>query len=173
VDCYGADGDSLASVVGDLLRRSHQTLAVAESCTGGGLGQLLTAIPGSSDYFWGGVIAYDNRVKEKVLQVQPQTLVQAGAVSAATAEQMAIGVKAVLGTDWGLSITGIAGPTGATEGKPVGLVYVGLAAPDSTVMAQAYRLGDRGRDWVRQVSACSALDLLRRSLLARVESDRA
>jgi nicotinamide-nucleotide amidase len=165
LDCYGADRDSLASVVGDLLRRSGQTLAVAESCTGGGLGQMLTAITGSSDYFWGGVISYDNHIKEKVLQVSPKTLAQDGAVSAATAEQMALGVKTLLGTDWGLSITGIAGPTGGTAQKPVGLVYVGLAQPDGQVISQVHQYGDRGRDWVRQVSACGALDLLRRVML--------
>lgn len=165
IDCYGADTDSLASVVGDLLRTRGETLAVAESCTGGGLGQMLTGVSGSSHYFWGGVIAYDNRVKTKVLGVDPQAIDREGAVSAIVAEQMAIGVKQRLGTDWGVSITGIAGPGGGSESKPVGLVYIGVASPSGSVTALPYRFGDRGREWVRQVSACSALDQLRRQLL--------
>jgi nicotinamide-nucleotide amidase len=165
---YGTDDDSLASVVGDLLKASGQTLAVAESCTGGGLGQALTAIPGSSSYFWGGVIAYDNRVKEKVLGVSDRDLATEGAVSATVAEQMATGVRDRLSTDWGISITGIAGPDGGTVEKPVGLVYIGLARPDGSVSHQRYLFGDlRGREMVRWMSANAALDLLRRNLLQR------
>ncbi|MFN7660168.1 MAG: nicotinamide-nucleotide amidohydrolase family protein, partial [Dolichospermum sp.] len=115
LDYYGADNDTLASVVGNLLRSSGETLSVAESCTGGGGGQMLTEIPGSSDYFWGGVIAYDNSVKVGLLGVNPEDLEKFGAVSGTVAEQMAIGIKNRLSTTWGLSITGIAGPTGGTE----------------------------------------------------------
>jgi nicotinamide-nucleotide amidase len=163
---YGTDDESLASVVGNLLQASGQTLAVAESCTGGGLGQALTAIPGSSGYFWGGVIAYDNRVKENVLGVSGADLATEGAVSATVAEQMATGVRDRLKTDWGISITGIAGPDGGTVEKPVGLVYIGFARPDGSVTHQRYLFGDsRGRDMVRLMSANAALDLLRRNLL--------
>jgi nicotinamide-nucleotide amidase len=163
-DCYGADQDSLASVVGDLLRTSGGTLAVAESCTGGGLGQALTTVAGSSSYFWGGVIAYDNAVKEQVLGVSPTDLQRYGAVSAVVAEQMAVGVRDRLGTTWGVSITGIAGPDGGTADKPVGLVYVGVAGPTG-VTAQEHRFGGgRGREWVRHLSTCAALDHLRRVL---------
>ena len=109
---YGQDDESLASVVGDLLLARSQTLSVAESCTGGGLGQLITATPGSSSYFWGGVISYDNRVKQAVLEVSEQDLVQKGAVSEEVAIAMAQGVRRRLGTDWGISITGVAGPGG-------------------------------------------------------------
>ena len=165
-DCYGADDDSLPSVVGDLLLRHQQTVAVAESCTGGGLGQLLTEIAGSSAYFYGGVIAYDNAVKVKLLQVDGATLEAEGAVSAIVAEQMALGVKTLLKTDWALSITGIAGPGGSTATKPVGLVYIGLAMPRGKVTSYRHEFsGYRGRDWVRQLSALSALDVLRRNLL--------
>ncbi len=165
-DCFGLDEDSLASVVGQLLRDRQQTLAVAESCTGGGLGQRLTEIPGSSDYFLGGVIAYDNRVKETLLQVDSDLLETEGAVSGSVAEQMAIGVQSCLGTSWGISITGIAGPGGGTPTKPVGLVYIGIASPDGQVFHVPYQAGStRGRESIRDVSASTALDLLRRQLL--------
>ncbi|MFN6218156.1 MAG: competence/damage-inducible protein A, partial [Aphanizomenon sp.] len=146
LDYYGANDDTLASVVGNLLRSSGETLSIAESCTGGGLGQMLTEIPGSSDYFWGGVIAYDNSVKIGLLGVNPEDLEKFGAVSATVAEQMAAGVKNRLSTTWGLSITGIAGPTGGTETKPVGLVYIGLAGPGDEVTSFEHHLGTiRGR----------------------------
>jgi nicotinamide-nucleotide amidase len=167
LDCFGADGDTLAFVVGDLLRSQQATLAVAESCTGGGLGAMITAVPGSSTYFLGGVISYDNTVKTGLLGVNLDDLAQQGAVSATVAEQMALGVKTRLGTTWGLSITGIAGPDGGTEAKPVGLVYIGIAGPDG-VRSVEYQFGPaRDRDWIRRLSACSALDLLRRLLLPR------
>lgn len=165
IDCYGADEDSLASVVGELLLETGTTLSVAESCTGGGLGQMLTKISGSSSYFMGGIISYDNSVKERLLGVDAIALEQQGAVSAIVAQQMAQGVRSQLNTTWGVSITGIAGPGGATPTKPVGLVYIGLAGPDNQVISFENRFGDRGRDWVRHVSACSALDYLRRQLL--------
>ncbi|SRR5579883_302664 len=168
LDYYGADDDTLASVVGQLLRESGETLSVAESCTGGGLGQMLTEISGSSDYFWGGVISYDNLAKVALLGVNPEDLAKFGAVSATVAEQMAIGVKTRLGTAWALSITGIAGPTGGTETKPVGLVYIGLASPNGKVESFEYRFGvGRSRSFIRHLSSCSALDLLRRKLLIR------
>ncbi|MEM6714356.1 MAG: competence/damage-inducible protein A [Cyanobacteria bacterium P01_D01_bin.6] len=162
---YGDDDATLASVVGDQLRQQGQTLAVAESCTGGGLGQMLTTVAGSSDYFMGGVISYDNAVKIDLLGVHPESLAAEGAVSEPVACQMAAGVRARLGTDWGIGITGVAGPGGGTEAKPVGLVYIGLAGPDRRVFSHPFRFGNlRGRDWIRHLSCCSALDLLRRSL---------
>jgi nicotinamide-nucleotide amidase len=165
LDFYGVNDDTLASVVGQLLKASGETLSVAESCTGGGLGQILTEIPGSSDYFWGGVISYDNSVKSRLLGVNPEDLNKFGAVSAIVAEQMAIGVKTHLSTTWGLSITGIAGPSGGTDTKPVGLVYIGLAGPKDEVASFEYKFGvTRGRTLIRHVSANAALDLLRRRL---------
>ncbi len=166
IDCYGKDEDSLASVAGQLLQQAGQTVSVAESCTGGGLGHAFTAISGSSRYFWGGIIAYDNAVKVGLLDVNPTDLEQFGAVSSVVAEQMAAGVKAKLNTSWGISLTGIAGPDGGTEEKPVGLVYIGIASPDGTVESIECRFGGRrGRDWVRRVSVSTALDQLRRRLL--------
>jgi nicotinamide-nucleotide amidase len=162
---YGTDEDTLASVVGALLQAKGQTLAVAESCTGGGLGRMLTDIPGSSEYFMGGVISYANRVKVELLGVNADDLVAEGAVSEIVARQMAAGVKSKLGTDWGVSITGVAGPGGGTETKPVGLVYIGIASPDGSVEGIKYQLGSqRERELIRQMSASQTLDLLRRRL---------
>ncbi|BAZ42902.1 competence/damage-inducible protein CinA [Calothrix sp. NIES-4101] len=166
LDYYGANNDTLASVVGDLLRQTGETVSVAESCTGGYLGQMLTENSGSSDYFWGGVISYDNSVKVGMLGVNPNDLDKHGAVSSIVAEQMAIGVKTRLGTTWGISITGIAGPNGGSETKPVGLVYIGLAAPNGNVYSFENQFGAmRGRSLIRHFSACTALDILRRKLI--------
>jgi nicotinamide-nucleotide amidase len=166
LDYYGNDKDTLASVVGELLRTAKATISVAESCTGGGLGQMLTENSGSSDYFWGGVISYDNSAKIKLLGVNPEDIEKHGAVSGTVAEQMAVGVKNSLGTTWGLSITGVAGPTGGSETKPVGLVYIGLAGPNGEVKSFENMFGaTRGRGLIRHFSACTALDLLRRRLL--------
>ena len=162
---YGDNNDTLASVVGDLLRTQKQTLSVAESCTGGGLGQMITAVSGSSQYFSGGIISYDNVVKTGLLGVNPSTLETEGAVSGQVACQMAAGVRTRLETDWGIGITGIAGPTGGSEEKPVGLVYIGIAGPNDRVESRAYRFGNlRGREWIRHLSCCSALDDLRRAI---------
>ena len=164
LDYYGADENTLASVVGQLLLAAGETLSVAESCTGGGLGQMLTEISGSSSYFWGGVISYDNSVKIGLLGVNPEDLAKFGAVSSIVAEQMAVGVRSRLGTTWGLSITGIAGPNGGTDTKPVGLVYIGLAGSNE-VESFEYRFGTaRGRSLIRHLSSCNALDNLRRKL---------
>lgn len=166
LDYFGADDDTLPAVVGELLRRQKQTLSVAESCTGGGLGEIITQIAGSSDYFWGGVISYDNRVKVALLDVNEQDLNNVGAVSAIVAQQMALGVQKRLTTDWGISITGIAGPGGGSETKPVGLVYIGLASPEGKVTVSEHRFGEnRDRLTIRQISAYTALDRLRRNLL--------
>ena len=167
LDYYGRDHDTLASVVGQLLQQTHSTLAVAESCTGGGLGQMITSVAGSSSYFRGGIIAYENGVKTALLAVNPSDLEQWGAVSESVAQQMALGVRSQLNTTWGLSITGIAGPDGGTETKPVGLVYMGLAGPDEQAISFKFLFGHaRGREWIQRVSASSALDVLRRQLLS-------
>jgi nicotinamide-nucleotide amidase len=165
IDCFGADEASLSSVIGQLLNQRQETLAVAESCTGGGLGAMLTESAGSSSYFQGGIIAYANAVKAQILGVSAADLAQHGAVSEIVAQQMAQGVRDRLGTTWGLSITGVAGPDGGTPEKPVGCVYIGLAGPQGA-SAKHYQFGDRGRDWVRRVSACSALDQLRRACIS-------
>jgi nicotinamide-nucleotide amidase len=168
LDYFGSDDDTLASVVGQLLTKFSQTLSVAESCTGGGLGSMLTSVAGSSDYFRGGVISYDNGVKASLLNVQPSDLEKWGAVSKVVAMQMAAGVRSLLSTSWGLSITGIAGPGGGSETKPVGLVYMGLAKPDGHVECYKYQFGqNHSRAFIRHLSACHALDQLRRRLLVK------
>jgi nicotinamide-nucleotide amidase len=165
---YGSDDETLARVVGRLLLNAGGTLSVAESCTGGKLGQMLTDVPGSSEYFWGGAIAYDNRVKISLLDVNPADLDDHGAVSHPIAQQMASGICQRLGTTWGLSITGIAGPGGGTVDKPIGLVYIGLARSDGWVESWEYRCGaTHDRAWIRHVSSCHALDRLRLQLLDR------
>ncbi|MGB3788238.1 MAG: competence/damage-inducible protein A [Phormidesmis sp.] len=165
--CYGQDDEALADAVGRLLGARSQTLSVAESCTGGSLGGLITAVPGSSSYFWGGVISYDNRVKQQVLGVDEAVLIRCGAVSAEVAAAMASGVRDRLGTDWALSITGIAGPGGGSAEKPVGLVYIGLASAQGIKTEKHLFGSEASRDLIRQRSACSALNLLRMELLNR------
>ena len=163
--CFGSDDQSLASVVLELLRQRKQTLAVAESCTGGGLGAELTAIPGSSDVLLGGVIAYSNALKQDLLDVSCQLLEQFGAVSDPVAQAMAEGVRRLTGSDWSMAVTGIAGPGGGTADKPVGLVHIAVAGPDGC-SSQPIRLGEmRGREWVRIVSAGEALNRLRLRLM--------
>ena len=127
---------------------------------------MLTTVSGSSQYFIGGVISYDNRVKTDLLKVDSQDLADKGAVSAVVAEQMAVGVQNLLGTTWGLSITGIAGPDGGSDDKPVGLVYIGVAKENGTVKSFEFRFGQtKDRPLIRHLSLCSALDCLRLQLL--------
>lgn len=166
INYFGADDETLASVVGKLLVAKGETLSVAESCTGGGLGQMLTTVSGSSAYFQGGVISYANAVKTGLLNVNSQDLETQGAVSATVAEQMAKEVRSHLATTWGISITGVAGPDGGSEAKPVGLVYIGLAHQSSAVQSFEYRFGaTKDRALIRHLSSCTALDCLRRQLL--------
>ena len=161
-DCYGRDGDTLEAVVGRLLRERSLSLAVAESCTGGLVGHRITSIPGSSAYFERGVMVYSNRAKEEMLGVDEAILRTQGAVSAPCAEAMVRGVCARSGAACGLSITGIAGPDGATPTKPVGTVFIGLAVGED-VSSRRFRFhGDRAS--VKWQSSVMALDMLRRKL---------
>ena len=165
--CYGVDDDSLASVVLALLRRADQRMAVAESCTGGALGAALTAVPGASDVFGGGVIAYSNQIKALLLGVPVAILDVHGAVSDPVVIAMAEGVRDRFACDWGIAISGVAGPAGGTPEKPVGLVHIAVAGPDGT-QAASERFGDRrGRAAIQQLSVIRALDRLRLRLLAR------
>src|SRR4051794_10351081 len=161
--------DTLESVVGDLLRAAGATLTAAESCTGGLFSQRITAVAGSSDYFLGGAVTYSNELKTQLVGVPPELLAAHGAVSEPVARAMAAGVRAALGSDYGVGITGVAGPGGGTPEKPVGTVHVAVAGPDAAggdgVNHRALRLpGDRER--VRRFSAQIALEMLRRRLLA-------
>ncbi len=160
---YGADDESLEAVVGRELDRGKWTLSVAESCTGGLVSNLLTHVPGSSAYFDRAVVAYSNRAKMDLLGVSPATLRTRGAVSEETALDMASGVRRASRTQLGLSVTGIAGPGGGTRAKPVGLVYVGLAAGRQS-WAFRFRFPG-GRRAVKLRSARAALNVLRLYLL--------
>lgn len=152
----------LETVVGDLLRQAKRTVAAAESCTGGWIAKALTDVAGSSDYFRAGVVAYSNASKTALLGVNETTLERFGAVSAAVAEQMAVGVRGLAEADYGLATTGIAGPAGGSQDKPVGLVYIALAGPDG-VQSRELRLPG-GRDLVRLRTTRLAMDWLRRTL---------
>ncbi|ELR99226.1 competence/damage-inducible protein A [Gloeocapsa sp. PCC 73106] len=165
LDYCGSDEDTLASVVGKLLTQRQETISVAESCTGGGIGQLLTSVGGSSAYFSGGIISYDNSLKIQLLGVKAQDLAEFGAVSPEVAQQMALNVKHRLNTHWGLSVTGIAGPEGGTTSKPVGLVYFGFADPYDQVDCLVFHFGpDKDRETIRYLSVHYAIDQLRRKL---------
>lgn len=162
--CFGVDEQSLAEVVLQQLRLRGQTVAVAESCTGGGLGAALAAVPGASDVFLGGVIAYANGVKQALLGVPAELLQAHGAVSDPVAQSMAEGARRVTGADWGLAITGVAGPGGGSDEKPVGLVHLAIAGPDGC-SSEGVRFGtSRGRTWIQALSAGEALNRLRLQL---------
>ena len=157
---YGVDAETLEEVVGRMLREAGLTLAVAESCTGGLLGGRLTNVPGSSDYFHGGIISYSNQLKMRLLGVSPQMLEEHGAVSPQTARAMAEGVVRITGASIGISITGIAGPGGGSDEKPVGLVYMAVAVQDHPARAFDFHFwGDRPTIRTRAVQ--EALTLLR------------
>jgi nicotinamide-nucleotide amidase len=159
---YGADGVTFAESLGRRLSERGQTVAVAESCTGGLLGSLLTEVGGSSAWMLGGVIAYANAVKERTLGVPAETLAEHGAVSQETALAMARGARAALGSTFALSITGIAGPSGGTPEKPVGTVWMGLAGPAGERARLGAFRGDRTQ--IRMSAAYGALGLLREAL---------
>ncbi|MDQ2930513.1 MAG: competence/damage-inducible protein A [Gemmatimonadota bacterium] len=159
---YGGDGDDLAALVIDMCRQRAFTIGVAESCTGGLLGARLTSFPGSSDVFHGGVIAYDNSVKTKLLGVSDVTLDTHGAVSDEVAREMATGCARTLGTTIGISVTGIAGPGGGTPEKPVGTVWIGVSGLGETRAVGRQYVGDR--EEIRQRAAQAALDVVRRAI---------
>ncbi|WP_216902068.1 competence/damage-inducible protein A [Synechococcus sp. CCY 9618] len=162
--CYGVDGDSLASVVLAALRRRGETLAVAESCTGGGIGAALAAVPGASEVFVGGVIAYANRVKQELLGVPGALLERHGAVSDPVAEAMAEGVRLRTGSTWAVAVTGIAGPGGGSAAKPVGLVHIAVAGPEGC-RSEGVRFGSgRERHSIQTLTVGETLNRLRLQL---------
>lgn len=160
---YSTDGADMETTVGKMLREREASVAVAESCTGGTLGARLTAVPGSSDYFVGGFLTYNDRMKQELLGVPRALLLEHTAASEAVAAAMAHGARARTGATYALSITGIAGPGGGTEETPAGTVFVGLASGKGTTTRAIRFPGDRDR--VRSLATQSALDLLRRELL--------
>ncbi len=163
--CFGVDGESLAAVVLERLRRRGESLAVAESCSGGGIGAALTAVPGASEVFLGGVIAYANAIKRDLLGVPEELLQREGAVSHGVVTAMAEGVRRISGADWGVAVSGIAGPGGGSVEKPVGLVHIAVANAHGCV-AEAVRFGSsRGRSWIQTLTVGEALNRLRLRLL--------
>ena len=162
---YGTDKQSLEEVVGNLLKTKKLKVAVAESCTGGMLGEMITRIPGSSEYFQGGVISYNARVKEDLLKVPLEVIRKYGEVSRQVAKLMAEGVRINCHSDIGISITGIAGPGGATEKKKVGLVYMALADGKRTIAKKHQLFGSR--QLIRLRSARRALNMLRMYLMEK------
>lgn len=160
---YGVDVDSLEQVVVQEMTARGLTLATAESCTGGLMGKRITDVPGASACYLGGVVSYQNEVKENLLGVRHETLITKGAVSEDTACQMAEGVRKALGADIGISTTGVAGPGGGTPEKPVGLIYVGISTGDKTWAVRILR-PRQSRENLRRLASSTAFDLVRRHL---------
>ncbi len=165
---FGYDDITLEETVGQLLKEKKLTVSTAESCTGGYLAHLITSIPGSSEYYKGSVISYANEVKMQELRVSQADLDTHGAVSREVVEQMAVGVREKLGTDYSLSTSGIAGPDGGTEEKPVGTVWIALAGPNG-VQSKLFHFGEHRQRNIRR-SALAALDMLRLELAGKTKS---
>lgn len=158
-DLFGYNEDSLEAVVGRLLRQNNFTLSTAESCTGGNIAQLITGIPGASEYFKGSIVAYSNQIKENFLNISKADLENFGAVSKKVVVEMAENARKLFDTDFSLATSGIAGPTGGTEEKPVGTVWIAIASPRTT-LALKFQFGEhRGRTITR--SSLAALNILR------------
>jgi nicotinamide-nucleotide amidase len=160
---YSTEDKTLPEVVGELLRQKKMTLATAESCTGGLVGKLITDVPGSSDYYRGGWVAYSNELKNRELGVPEERLKKYGAVSEPVAGAMAQGAVRKSGADAAIAITGIAGPDGGTEQKPVGLVYIAVQI-GKNLEVREFRFAPLSREMIRQRAALSALNLLRLKL---------
>jgi len=162
---FGEDDETLESAVGDLLKERGATLALAESCTGGLLAKRFTDAPGASAYFTDGLVTYSNEAKERLLDVPHELIVEHGAVSEPVVRAMAEGARKASGADYGLSVTGVAGPDGGTDEKPVGLVWVGLADAAGSVAKELNLTAfAKSREAVRERSANGAIDLLRTHL---------
>ena len=155
--------ETLCEALAKVLVAHKLRMATAESCTGGYISHLITSVAGSSAYFKGGVISYDNQVKEEQLKVSKETLIKFGAVSRETVEEMAKGVQQLLHTDYSIAVSGIAGPDGGTVDKPVGTIWVAIATP-TNIYSECFLHGEhRGRN-IRK-AALSALNMLRKSLI--------
>jgi PncC family amidohydrolase len=152
--------DALSGIITSLFKRfaaNGATLSVAESCTGGGIGAAITGKPGASKFFFGGVISYDNRIKEKIVGVPRNTLAAHGAVSRETVLAMAKGVRNTFGTDYSIAVSGIAGPDGGTPARPVGLVWIAVATPKKTFAKRFLFSGNRHAVRMKAVKAAIAL----------------
>jgi nicotinamide-nucleotide amidase len=160
---FGYDNETMESVVGNLLKKHKMTVSTAESCTGGRIAHLITSVPGSSEYFIGSVVAYSNRIKEAELGVRAESLEKYGAVSEAVVREMAEGIRKKFKTDFSIATSGIAGPDGGTDEKPVGTTWIAVATPEKTI-TQKFLFGEhRGRNIHK--AALAALNMLRMELL--------
>ena len=161
---FREDNETIDSVVAELFRRKGVTLSLAESCTGGLVAKRITDVPGSSAYFLEGAVTYSDAAKIRVLGIAPELLAEKGAVSAETATAMACGIRKNSGSDLALAVTGIAGPGGGSEEKPVGTVFIALATADGSNVLE-YRFSGN-RDEIRTITSFMAMDCLRRHLLS-------
>jgi nicotinamide-nucleotide amidase len=163
---YFADDDETIEVtISKLLKINNKTISIAESCTGGKIAHLITSIPGSSDYFKGAVVAYANEIKENVLNVDSRLIINFGAVSQEVVEAMAINIRNIFNTDFSIATSGIAGPDGGTVEKPVGTVWIAVASKNK-VFSKKYSFGDTNRERNIQRASLSALNELRKFILA-------
>lgn len=163
---FGYGKETLEEIIGKLLIENNMTVATAESCTGGTIAQMLTSVPGSSNYFRGGIVAYHEEIKTSMLNVNTKTLEKHGVVSSQVAEEMAVGAKNALNTTWALATTGIAGPAGGTESTPVGLIWIAVAGPLGVISAR-FNFGNNRERNIRMASN-SALNLLRKEILGQI-----
>jgi nicotinamide-nucleotide amidase len=161
---FGYDDDKLEVIVGNLLKINNLTLSLAESCTGGLISLMITSVPGSSVYYKGGLVAYSNDLKTTELNVSPYTLMINGAVSQAVVEQMADGARTRYGSDYSVAVSGIAGPSGGTQEKPVGTTWIAVAS-GRRIISRVFNFGeDRGRNM--QKAAIAALFMLREEIMS-------
>ncbi len=163
VHIFGEEDDSLENAVVNLLRAKKKTLALAESCTGGYIAHRITNVSGASEIFLSGLVTYSNEAKERLLGVRAETVSQHGAVSEATVREMAEGARMRNKTDYAIAVTGIAGPTGGSESKPVGTVFIALASREKTIVLQ--HRNDYDRETFKFVTSQQALELLRQAIL--------
>ena len=163
--CFGVDNETLEEVVIKLLLDRKETIAVAESCTGGGIASKLTRISGSSKIFYGGVIAYNNNIKEKILDVPEDIIKTHGVVSEPVVKAMALGIKKKFKVNWAISVSGIAGPTGGSKLKPVGLVNFCINGPKTLITWEERFESYKTREDIQKLSVISALDRLRLSII--------
>ena len=162
---FGAEDDELETVIVQLLTERQQTLALAESCTGGAVAHRITNVPGASAVLRAGLVTYSNEAKQKFLGVRAETLAKHGAVSESVAREMAEGARRETGANFALSVTGIAGPSGGSESKPVGTVFIGLASAKETALLKQFNPYDR--ETFKQATANQALEMLRRAVLGQ------
>ncbi|MCD4774346.1 MAG: competence/damage-inducible protein A [Bacteroidales bacterium] len=160
---FGYDDDKLEQIIGELLKEKKKTLSTAESCTGGYISHLITSVSGSSEYYLGSIISYSNEIKEYLLGVTKQSMIDYGVVSEQVITQMAKGVKEKLNTDYSIAVSGIAGPSGGSVEKPVGTMWIAIATPEK-VIARKFLFGEHRERNIRK-TALMALDMLRKEIL--------